>query len=52
MKNDESTQPFVVSLHPNACCIGIAATERFVRSMYEMKTAAPQSRTTVSHWVW
>ena len=49
MKNDESTQPLAVSVQPNCACIGIAATEMFVRSMYEMRTAAPQSSTTLYH---
>src|SRR5689334_25233030 len=49
MKNDESTQPFVVSDHPNCACIGIAATEMFVRSMYEISTAAPHRNTTPYH---
>src|SRR5574338_1473531 len=49
MKNDDRTNPLVVSVHPNCSFIGIAATEMFVRSMYEMKTAAVQSTTTECH---
>jgi hypothetical protein len=37
----------VVSVHENSSCIAIDATEMLVRSIYEMKTAAKQSRTTV-----
>ncbi len=47
MKKDERTKPLVVSLHLNSSCIAIDATEMFVRSRYEMNTAAKQSRTTV-----